>query len=154
MERLDVSEQYDKIYRYCCFHVGDPHLAEDLTQETFLRFYRQAAYQERGKVLAYLYTIARNLCRDAARRRRPEAPLPDDQPAPDPFAPAERTLALRQALAALDPEVRELLLLRYANDLPLGDIAALTGLSRYAVYRRIRGGLAELKKQLREEDFA
>lgn len=151
--RLDLSAQYDKIYRYCCFHLRDPQLAEDLTQETFLRFYRQASYQEQGKALAYLYTIARNLCLDAVRRRRPEAPLPDDRPAPDPYAPIDRTLALRQALDTLPADLRELLLLRYVNELSVGDIAALTGLSRYAVYRRLRAGLADLKHLLREEEL-
>ena len=151
--RLDLSAQYDKIYRYCCFHLRDPQLAEDLTQETFLRFYRQASYQEQGKALAYLYTIARNLCLDAVRRRRPEAPLPDDHPAPDPYAPIDRTLALRQALDTLPADLRELLLLRYVNELSVGDIAVLTGLSRYAVYRRLRAGLADLKHLLREEEL-
>ena len=33
----DLEEQYDKIYRYCYYRVKDAHLAEDLTQETFLR---------------------------------------------------------------------------------------------------------------------
>ena len=151
--RLDLSAQYDKIYRYCCFHLRDPQLAEDLTQETFLRFYRQASYQEQGKALAYLYTIARNLCLDAVRRCRPEAPLPDDHPAPDPYAPIDRTLALRQALDTLPADLRELLLLRYVNELSVGDIAVLTGLSRYAVYRRLRAGLADLKHLLREEEL-
>ena len=71
MAWLDLSDQYDKIYRYCFFRLRDPDLAEDLTQETFLRFYRQISYEEEGKALAYLYTIARNLCLDAVRRARP-----------------------------------------------------------------------------------
>ena len=49
--------------------------------------------------------------------------------------------------------MRELLLLRYVNELSVGDIAVLTGLSRYAVYRRLRAGLADLKHLLREEEL-
>ena len=98
MAWLDLSDQYDKIYRYCLFRLRDPDLAEDLTQETFLRFYRQISYEEEGKALAYLYTIARNLCLDAVRRARPAAPLRETDPAPDPFAGAEQRIALRQAI--------------------------------------------------------
>ena len=154
MAWLDLSDQYDKIYRYCFFRLRDPDLAEDLTQETFLRFYRQASYQEQGKALAYLYTIARNLCLDAVRRARPAAPLRETDPAPDPFAGAEQRIALRQAIEKLPADWQELLLLRYANDLPVGQIAALTGLSRFAVHRRIRSALAALRTMLQKEDFA
>lgn len=154
MAWLDLSDQYDKIYRYCFFRLRDPDLAEDLTQETFLRFYRQISYEEEGKALAYLYTIARNLCLDAVRRARPAAPLRETDPAPDPFAPAEQCIALRQAIEKLPADWQELLLLRYANDLPVGQIAALTGLSRFAVHRRIRSALAALRTMLQKEDFA
>ena len=148
MAWLDLSDQYDKIYRYCFFRLRDPDLAEDLTQETFLRFYRQIS------ALAYLYTIARNLCLDAVRRARPAAPLRETDPAPDPFAGAEQRIALRQAIEKLPADWQELLLLRYANDLPVGQIAALTGLSRFAVHRRIRSALAALRTMLQKEDFA
>lgn len=37
---MDIEEQYDKIYRYCYFKLHDMQLAQDITQETFLRFYR------------------------------------------------------------------------------------------------------------------
>ena len=154
MAWLDLSDQYDKIYRYCFFRLRDPDLAEDLTQETFLRFYRQISYEEEDKALAYLYTIARNLCLDAVRRTRPVAPLRETDPAPDPFAPAEQRIALRQAIEKLPADWQELLLLRYANDLPVGQIAALTGLSRFAVHRRIRSALAALRTMLQKEDFA
>jgi len=62
---LSLQEQYDKVYKYCYFKVKNAHLAEDLAQETFLRFFGQQSYISRGKPLAYLYTIAKNLCIDA-----------------------------------------------------------------------------------------
>ena len=60
---IDIDEQYDKVYRYCYFRVKNQHLAEDITQETFLRFLESDTYKNQGKSLHYLYTIARNLCR-------------------------------------------------------------------------------------------
>ena len=67
---MNLSQQYDKIYRYCFFHTRCQELAEDLTQETFLRYYQHPQYQSTGKELQYLYVIARNLCIDTYRISR------------------------------------------------------------------------------------
>ena len=61
---VDFEEQYDKIYRYCYFKVHKQELAEDITQETFLRFIRKYGVREEEWVLRYLYRIAHNLCVD------------------------------------------------------------------------------------------
>ena len=66
---MDIEEQYDKIYRYCYFKLSNQQLAEDITQETFLRFLESNTYYEKGKKLRYLYTIAHNLCVDIYRSK-------------------------------------------------------------------------------------
>ena len=66
---MDLEEQYDKIYRYCYFKLHDEQLAQDITQETFLRFYRQNLNLDNSRELPYLYTIAKNLCVDEFRKR-------------------------------------------------------------------------------------
>lgn len=148
----DIQEHYDKIYRYCYFKVGNSALAEDLTQETFLKYFMQNSYIERGKKLAYLYTIARNLCMDAFRKKQPEA-LTENMPDTDSFEQLELSIVIRQALNTLPEQERELLLLRYIDGLSVGEIAAITGISRFAVYRRTSSALATLKLLLKEEDF-
>lgn len=55
---MDVAEQYDKIYRYCYFRLSNKQLAEDITQETFLRFFGQDINLDNDKKLPYLYKIA------------------------------------------------------------------------------------------------
>jgi len=147
----DIKEQYDKIYRYCYYKVGDPSLAEDLTQETFLKYFAQSSYIERGKALAYLYTIARNLCIDAFRKKHP-GELPDELPDHDSMERLELKIAVRQALKTLPKQERELLLLRYANELSVGEISVIMGMSRFAVYRRTSSALAALKVLLGEGD--
>lgn len=62
-----LEDQYDKIFRYLYFHLHDKHIAEDLTQETFLRFLQSRTYRDENRQLQYLYTIARNLCRQHYR---------------------------------------------------------------------------------------
>ena len=148
----DIREQYDKIYRYCYFKVKNATLAEDLTQESFLRYFSQNSYVDCGRQLAYLYTIARNLCIDTFRQRQ-LIPLEEETPGENPFIQVELTLAIRQVLTALPVDEQELLLLRYANELSVGEIADFTGISRFAVYRKTNNALAKLKKLLRKEDF-
>ncbi len=153
---LPLREEYGKIYRYCYFKVRNRALAEDLTQEAFLRFFARHDYVDRGKPLAYLYTVARNLCADSFRERK-ALPLEDEQneiPAQgDAYAALEANVALRQALAGLAEDERELLLLRYANELSMAEISGFTGLSRFALRRKINGALGKLKQTLKREDF-
>lgn len=148
----DIKEHYDKIYRYCYFKVGNSTLAEDLTQETFLKYFVQNSYIERGKKLAYLYTIAKNICIDAAHTKLPEE-LTDDIPGADSFEGLELSIVVRQALKTLPELEQELLLFRYVNGLSVSEIAAVTGISRFAVYRRTSSALASLKVLLKEEDL-
>ena len=149
---LDIKEQYDKIYRFCYYKVKDPIVAEDLTQETFLKYFTQHSYIERGKKLAYLYTIARNLCIDSFRKVQPET-LNSDLPDRDNFGQIELNIALHQALKTLPIQEQELLLLRYANGLSIGEIVSIMGISRFVVYRKINSAVATLKALLKEEDF-
>ena len=151
---LSLQEQYDKLYRYCYFKVQNTHLAEDLTQEAFLRFFDQNNYISRGKPLAYLYTIAKNLCIDAYRKAE-EQPLPktlaDDGAG---LKARETSIVVREAVATLPEDMQEILLLRFANALMIKEICELTGLSRFAVSRKINSSLKQLKTMLREEDFS
>lgn len=156
----DIKEQYDKIYRYCYFKVKNASLAEDITQETFLKYLSQNSYIERGRQMAYLYTIARNLCTDAHRQNKSAAFYEnmEDWDIQNPLGEAsldqaELTLAVRQVLMALPADEQELLLLKYANQLSVGEIATYTGLSRFAVYRKTKYALSKLKKFMQREDF-
>ncbi|MDO5547072.1 MAG: RNA polymerase sigma factor [Eubacteriales bacterium] len=150
---MDPEEQYDKIYRYCWFHLHQRELAEDITQETFLRFYAQTSYRESGKAIRYLYTIARNLCIDAYRAPSAE-PLSESLEQPDPSDETLTRIGIQRALSQLTQEEQELLLLRYVNELSVSDLCDLLGVSRFAVYRKTRQALKKLRNILGEEDFS
>lgn len=149
---VGMQEQYDKIYRYCYYKVRNSVLAEDLTQETFLKYFAQNAYIDRGKTLAYLYVIARNLCVDSFRKTQPEL-LTEDIPQTDCFEQIELNYTLRQALKNLPEQEQELLLLRYVNELSVGEISTIMGISRFAIYRKTGSAIDALKKLLEKEDF-
>ena len=160
---MDLEEQYDKIYRYCYFRLGNRQAAEDITQETFLRFLESKTYANIGKSLQYLYTTARNLCIDEYRRRLLQQkyiqePVSEEvaEDWEDRELPQETlilTMAVREALKVLPETDQELLLLRYANEVPVAVIARLFGSSRFAVYRKIENALERLRKTLKKEDF-
>lgn len=147
---LDIEEQYDKIYKYCYFKVHNVHLAEDLTQETFLRYFAQTSYINRGKQLAYLYTIARNLCTDFYRKKKTEELT--EEVADTSMEQVENNLYLQMAVEKLPEEMQELILLHYVNGLTGREISEITGLSRTAIYRREKEALNRLKHMLREEE--
>lgn len=154
---MDLEEQYDRIYRYCYFKLHHRETAEDITQETFLRFFGSEGYQDTGKALRYLYTIARNLCIDEYRRQSREPLLTESGEMEPEKTEGEESLlaaiAVKEALAELTDEDRELLLLRYVNEVPVSVICKLFDLSRFAVYRRTAGALRQLEKRLGKEDF-
>lgn len=149
---MDLEEQYDKIYRYCYFKVNQREIAEDITQETFLRFLESSDYVNTGKAIQYLYTIARNLCVDEYRKRKMELLNEEvvDSNAEDDMI---TRVSVRMALAELDEADRELLLLRYVNEVPVSVICKLYGISRFAVYRRVSQAIKNLKGKLGKEDF-
>lgn len=65
-----AAAHYDDVLRYCRRRLSSWDDAQDAVQEVFLRLVRSGAlYERRGKPLAYLYTIARNVCAEAHRRR-------------------------------------------------------------------------------------
>jgi RNA polymerase sigma-70 factor (ECF subfamily) len=149
---LELEEQYDKIYKYCYFKVKNQQIAEDLTQETFLRFFSQNSYINRGKPLAYLYTIARNLCIDTFRKIEDLA-LNDEITSGKTMEELETSVVVKQAIETLPTDLQEIILLRYANDLPIHVIAGITGVSRFTIYRKVNNAIKALKLVLREEDF-
>lgn len=142
---IDIEEQYDKIYRYCYYRLRDRERAEDVTQETFLRWFASDTCRDKNQLLRYLYTVARNLCVDEYRRPVTQ-PLPEDLPEQerDPLA----SLVLRAELDKLAPEDRELVLLRYVNEVPMAVLGQLYGLSRFALRRRLNGILKTLREAL------
>ena len=108
--------------------------AESITQEVFLRLLRDSAgYDPSRRFSTWIYTIARNLCLDALRRRRPDAIGDGEQftaREPDPAAEAddhETAQRLRAAIDALPPFCREVVQLRVFERLSYREIADVLG---------------------------
>ena len=148
---LDMEEQYDKIYRYCFFKLHNRELAEDMTQETFLRYLQRYSNIAGVSALKCLYTIARNLCVEEYRRPKYESVEASESDGTMEERLIEH-LAVKKALSSLASDEQELLLLRYVNEVPVSTIAGILGISRFAVYRKLKSAAKQFREAIREED--
>ncbi|HIS39796.1 MAG TPA: sigma-70 family RNA polymerase sigma factor [Candidatus Aphodovivens avistercoris] len=147
--RRIVEEHYESVLAYCRRHAPSGEDAYDAAQETFLRFVKSLPkYRDRGKPLAFLLTIARNVCADSYRKRgRLWEPLDEETPASDDHG----TDPVRDALRALSREQQEVLELRYDQGLQVQEVARVLGVSRFAAGRRIAAALETLKAELEDD---
>jgi RNA polymerase sigma-70 factor (ECF subfamily) len=129
-----VREHGDAVFGFVLRRVGGARpLAEDLTQEAFLRAWRgRKGFREETSMRGWLCAIAANVVRDEARRRRrrpAEVAQPEHFDVPDVAgsdpASFDALDNLRTALAALPGKQREMFLLRERDGLSYADIAAL-----------------------------
>ena len=112
--------------------VGDPQLAQDITQETFLRAYRHRESIDPDRpVWPWLSTITRRLCINAQRKRRFQEVGLEDAPLASPMTATEDVVAVRErqrsvaaAIGRLSPRQRQLLVLRDVEGLDYDEIAA------------------------------
>lgn len=139
---------------------ADEQQAQDAAQETFLKAVRwlDSCGGFQGAFRPFLYKIAKNICIDLNRTmERSEISLESlpGEPAyqESGFAAAEEKANLRALTAQLEPEQRELVLLRFAQQLKLREIAQITGLPLRTVQSRLRAALKTLKMQLEKEDW-
>ena len=144
-----ITAYYPQILNYCRWHTADEQQAQDAAQETFLKAVRwlDSCGGFQGAFRPFLYKIAKNICIDLNRTmERTEVSL---ESLPD----AEEKVNLRALTAQLEPEQRELVLLRFAQQLKLREIAQITGLPLRTVQSRLRAALKTLKMQLEKEDW-
>lgn len=146
------DEHADALFRFCYAFTGEREHARDAVQETYVRAW---TYLMKGKRIdtmkPFLYQTARNLLTDWSRQPRTQS-LEEarengfDRPAPD---DTERTAQASHAvrlIARLEPAYRDVVTLRFVDDLGPGDIARLTGETENAVSVRIHRGIEQLRE--------
>lgn len=151
MHRNDVDRLFGEyrgpVYRFLRRFLRNDALAEDLTQETFLRALR-ASYRFNGQERAWIFQIARNLARDHSRshhHRRGTSEVTDDAAAP---GSAGLGVELASALATLPEDDREVFLMKELGGLSYAEIAAACALTPDAVRSRLYRARLALRKQL------
>jgi RNA polymerase sigma-70 factor (ECF subfamily) len=142
----------DNIYGYVKSIVLDPHEAEDVTQQVFAKLIHVIGkYEERDvPFFAWVLRVARNLAVDHLRRQRlipVEEVRTTDMRAVD-FAGGQRITDLREALAELPKDQREILVLRHLAGLSPTEIATRTGRSEGSVHGLHHRGRRALRAEL------
>src|SRR5579884_3539135 len=157
------EEHVGRIYAFFAYQLGSPADAEDLTQQTFERALRswERFDPARGPVVAWLFTIARNLLTDRYRGTRGlqrQVTLEEVDPGALPIEdrPREPGLdpELARAISGLQHRDQEILALRYGGDLTGPEIASLTGLSLANVQQILSRSLRELRRALESKPTA
>src|SRR5688500_6643213 len=141
--------QWPRAYRAAFLVVHDSAAAEDIAQEAFLAAVRNLDRFDRRRPFGpWLHRIVVNRAIDwtRARQLRAEAELPASQPAAERHS--ELGGLLLDALAALPPEHRAVIVLRHLLEYTPGEIAEVLGLPRGTVNSRLRRGLDSLKEQV------
>lgn len=160
-EFLTVYDRYaDDIFRFCAMKVSRRELAEDITQEVFMRFWQQMRQgEEIRNERALLYTMARNLVIDWYRRQKEQSlDAMTDQGlefANEDHRTIEERAQMREAIDAiqtLDEPSRDALLLRFVEGLPPADIAAISGESANVISVRINRALKKVQDILHTHD--
>jgi RNA polymerase sigma-70 factor (ECF subfamily) len=134
---------------------------EDLFQETWLRVVRaRGSFDPARRFSTWLFQIANNLCRDGARRSAVEArertQLQSEVPTPGSVAAAalDAKLDAEQRLARLPEPLREVLVLRYFEDLAEREIAEIVGVPPGTVKSRLHAAVRVLRGAAEECDVS
>ena len=149
----------DAIFRFLAMKISDREVARDLTQETFTRAWD---FCVEGGVIRewrpFLYRTAYHLVVDTYRKKRAVSldAMIDDQgfAVSDDSADEKQTIVraemsrVREGIDKLDETYRDIILLRFTEDLPPKEIARITGLSENVVSVRIHRGVEKLRTLL------
>lgn len=166
-----VLSQHRRVYGICYRFTSSAPDAEDLTQEVFLKLYRNLASfdTDRGSFQTWITTLTRNLLVDHFRRTRmdratdslnasfdgdPDSPtmadhLADTRPSQEKHvAGQELRIRVQAALKQLSPELREAVILRDLEDMDYKEIAGVLRIPEGTVKSRISRGRGELARLL------
>lgn len=153
-----IAELYDlhapAIYAYVYRRVGEQRLAEDLTADVFVRALEALRKNQfaHTSLIAWLYKLAHNRVIDHYRRRRPQAELPEQHPAPDDVPEIAHRRAterqMRAALHQLTEEQQQVIVLRFGEGKTALETARLLNKTEEAVRALQHRSLAALRRLL------
>lgn len=146
------EQYYPALVAIAYSQLADRHLAEDAVQEALLAAYRDIAKLKKPeRLLGWLAAICRNIAIDMAKAqaRQKDGGIEDCSPVLDTGHNENDTVAaVREIILQLEPEVRDIIFLRYYNQMSYGRIARMLGISEEAVNGKLRRARKMIHRQL------
>jgi RNA polymerase sigma-70 factor (ECF subfamily) len=150
------EQHYPALVAIAYSQLADRSLAEDAAQEALLVAYRDIAkLKEAGRLLPWLAAICRNTAIDMvkARARERHAGIEDCSPVADLcHHENDAVAAVREIIFGLNPDMRDILVLRYYNGMTYEQIAGLLGVSEEAVNGKLRRARNAIRQQLQRRE--
>src|SRR6201996_9180301 len=169
LDQLIVQYQH-RLLRYLLYLTGNRETAEDIFQETWMRVLKRGdQFNGKSRFDTWLFTIARNLVIDVRRKRTMSSlealresgeegrsfDVPADGPSPfDLYQTSENGQRVAEALLTLEPLHREVLVLRFHEELSLDEIAQVTHSPLSTVKSRLYRGLSALRPRMSAAEAA
>jgi RNA polymerase sigma-70 factor, ECF subfamily len=160
---LLYSRYYQAIYRYLYYRTGNSQIAEDLTGEVFLKMVQALpSYRfENTPFQAWLFQVARNLAIDHYRRVSGHPAVAIDENLDSDDGDLENTVdlhlsssSLAQALGQLEETQRDVVVLRFIEQMPIAEAALVLHKSEDAIKALQRRGLKALRRLLDDLEIA
>ena len=153
-----LYEQYaTDVLRVSYYYLGNRELAEDVTQDVFVRLITNRPVLEAGREKAWLLKVALNRCRDLWRSSWIKKvvlghPAFECFPAPDELGKASDRCMLAESINRLRPEFKEVVLLFYYQGFSVTEIADMLQIAEGTVSSRLSRARAKLQEEMKGED--
>ncbi len=151
---------YKRIFRYCLFNGQSEDGAKDLCQEVFIRAWKSLptfSLENGGTMQAFLFRIARNLLIDLSRKKKEYAlkdyvEIETNEDFIEDLAREQKVKNLKGALSELAEKDRQIVILRYFEELSTSDVARVIKMKEGALRVRIHRVLKKLKDILEQHE--
>ncbi|KYN76325.1 RNA polymerase subunit sigma-70 [Clostridium sporogenes] len=158
-----VSRNYKLVYAFIYRNVGEYHTTLDLTQESFIKIMKNLKIfkSHKGNFQCWILKIALNVCKDYWKSSYVKHNTVDDSSLEQVYEEEnvinylekiEERQEIKKAMMLLPEEQREVIILRYYNDLKIRDIANITEIKEATVRSRLRLAIGKLKTLLQRGD--
>lgn len=153
--RILIESSQDRLFRFCMYLAGNPELAQDICQDTYLKVLEKlGSLQDPNAFMSWLFRAAKNRFLDHLKSRKaadertledlPESVLPSSTPE------YENVLEVRRVMAMLDPDERVVLLLIDLEGYSYGQAAETTGDSESAIRSRLHRARQSFRKEMKK----
>lgn len=144
------------ILRMCLVYVKDYHLAEDITQETFIKVYQKLdTFKKKSNIKTWIVSIAINNCKNTLKKNSKEvAPLEDlTLTYNENFSKNETKISVTESISKLPNKYLEIIMLYYYQELSIKEISRILKVPQSTVKTRLKRAKEKLKIYLKEDLF-